>query len=115
MITVRFVKTRASAIVPRYMTEHAAGMDLHAALDEPLVLAPGARTLIPTGLALEILRAGKHLFLEKPCGITREECQEVLAASEESDRVLMLGHELRYSPYFQKIKALVAQVRAYKK
>ena len=54
MITVRFVKTRPSAIVPRYMTEHAAGMDLHAALDEPLVLAPGARTLIPTGLALEI-------------------------------------------------------------
>ena len=54
MITVRFVKTRASAIVPRYMTEHAAGMDLHAALDAPLVLEPGARALIPTGLALEI-------------------------------------------------------------
>ena len=54
MLKVRFVKTRTSAIVPRYMTEHAAGMDLHAALDEPLVLAPGARTLIPTGLALEI-------------------------------------------------------------
>jgi dUTP pyrophosphatase len=54
MLKVRFVKTRASAIVPRYMTEHAAGMDLHAALDEPLELAPGARTLIPTGLALEI-------------------------------------------------------------
>jgi dUTP pyrophosphatase len=54
MIKVRFIKTRVSAIVPRYMTAHAAGMDLHAALDEPLVLAPGARTLIPTGLALEI-------------------------------------------------------------
>ena len=54
MLKVRFVKTRASAIVPRYMTEHAAGMDLHAALDEPVELAPGARTLIPTGLALEI-------------------------------------------------------------
>jgi dUTP pyrophosphatase len=54
MITVRFIKIRASAIVPRYMTEHAAGMDLHAALDEPLTLEPGARALIPTGLALEI-------------------------------------------------------------
>jgi dUTP pyrophosphatase len=54
MITVRFIKIRASAIVPRYMTEHAAGMDLHAALDESLTLEPGARTLIPTGLALEI-------------------------------------------------------------
>jgi dUTP pyrophosphatase len=36
------------------MTEHAAGMDLHAALDEPLVLQPGERCLVPTGLALEI-------------------------------------------------------------
>jgi len=54
MLKVRFVKTRASAMVPRYMTEHAAGMDLHAALDESLELAPGARALIPTGLALEI-------------------------------------------------------------
>jgi predicted dehydrogenase len=58
------------------------------------------------GLALEILSAGKHLFLEKPCGITRQECQQILTASEKSDHVLMLGHELRYSPYFRKIKAL---------
>src|SRR5258708_4150807 len=58
-------------------------------------------------LALEILAAGKHLFLEKPCGITREECCLVLEAAKASNRVLMLGHELRYSPYFQKIKDLV--------
>ena len=59
------------------------------------------------GLVPEILAAGKHLFLEKPCGITGEECRRVLEAAEASDRVLMLGHELRYSPYFQKIKDLV--------
>jgi predicted dehydrogenase len=58
-------------------------------------------------LAAEVLAAGKHLFLEKPCGITREECRQVLAAAERSDRVVMLGHELRYSAYFQKIKDLV--------
>jgi len=54
MIRIRFTRTRATAIVPGYMTEHAAGMDLHAALDKPLVLQPGERSLIPTGLALEI-------------------------------------------------------------
>jgi predicted dehydrogenase len=59
-------------------------------------------------LATDILAAGKHLFLEKPCGITREECQAVLAASKASNRILMLGHELRYSPYFQRMKDLVA-------
>jgi myo-inositol 2-dehydrogenase/D-chiro-inositol 1-dehydrogenase len=58
-------------------------------------------------LAEEVLSAGKHLFLEKPCGITRDECLRVLDVTGRSDRVLMLGHELRYSPFFQKIKELV--------
>jgi predicted dehydrogenase len=58
-------------------------------------------------LALAIIGAGKHLFLEKPCGITRDECFRVLEAAEKSERVVMVGHELRYSPYFQKIKQLV--------
>ncbi len=57
-------------------------------------------------LALKILKAGKHLFLEKPCGVTKEECQTLLQASKKTDRILMIGHELRYSPYFQKIKQL---------
>lgn len=54
MLNVRVQKLRDAAVVPRYMTEHAAGMDLHAALAEPVRLAPGERTLIPTGLAMEI-------------------------------------------------------------
>src|SRR5436309_11158866 len=58
-------------------------------------------------LAVDVLAAGKHLFLEKPCGITTEECHRVLAAANRSQRLVMLGHELRYSPYFQRIKDLV--------
>ena len=54
MTRVQFTRLRATAIVPAYMTEHAAGLDLHAALDAPLVLWPGERSLIPTGLALAI-------------------------------------------------------------
>lgn len=42
--------------MPAYKSEDAAGMDLLAALpaDEEVVLAPGARSLIPTGLAIEL-------------------------------------------------------------
>lgn len=54
MVRIGVVKIRETAIIPRYMTEHAAGMDLHAALDDLVVVAPGERVLIPTGLALEI-------------------------------------------------------------
>ncbi|WP_269669412.1 dUTP diphosphatase [Paenibacillus sp. GSMTC-2017] len=38
--------------IPRKMSEWAAGFDLQAALAEPVVLEPGARTLIPTGFAM---------------------------------------------------------------
>jgi len=40
--------------LPRYETAGSAGMDLVAAIDEPLVLNPGARTLCPTGLSIAI-------------------------------------------------------------
>ncbi len=40
--------------LPAYETADAAGMDLHAAIDGDVVVAPGARTLIPTGLAIAL-------------------------------------------------------------
>lgn len=40
--------------LPAYQTELAAGLDLTAAVTTPVILAPGARKLIPTGLAFEI-------------------------------------------------------------
>jgi dUTP pyrophosphatase len=40
--------------LPAYQTEHAAGMDLYAALDETLLLRPGQRAMIPTGIAIAI-------------------------------------------------------------
>ena len=39
--------------LPAYATEHAAGMDLCAAVAQDVVLQPGQRTLIPTGLSIE--------------------------------------------------------------
>ncbi len=40
--------------LPQYQTEHAAGADVHAAVTDPITLAPGQRELIPTGFAYEI-------------------------------------------------------------
>lgn len=51
---VRIKKLRPDAVVPAYQTEHAAGLDLCAAIDAPIELAPRMRASIPTGLALEI-------------------------------------------------------------
>ena len=40
--------------LPAYATEHAAGLDLVAAVPAPLVLPPGRRALVPTGIALAL-------------------------------------------------------------
>lgn len=40
--------------LPSYATEHSAGMDLLAAVKENVTLAPGARTLVPTGLSIAL-------------------------------------------------------------
>ena len=68
---VRIKKLRTDAILPRYMTEHAAGLDLCAAIDEPIVIAPGARVAISTGLAFE-LPPGYEGQLRPRSGLARE-------------------------------------------
>lgn len=62
--------------LPAYATEHAAGMDLLAAVSEPLTLAPGARALIPTGIAIALpagfeaqVRARSGLALRHGIGV----------------------------------------------
>lgn len=42
--------------LPAYETPGAAGMDVRAALKEPVTLAPGERTLVPTGLRMQLPR-----------------------------------------------------------
>jgi dUTP pyrophosphatase len=42
------------AALPRYATEGSAGLDLTAALEQPMVIEPGGRALVPTGLAIEL-------------------------------------------------------------
>ncbi|MFN3976316.1 MAG: dUTP diphosphatase [Aquificaceae bacterium] len=40
--------------LPFYATEHSSGMDLLAAIEEPIILKPMERVLVPTGIAVEI-------------------------------------------------------------
>ena len=52
-LSIRIIN-RGKHSVPSYSTEHSAGMDLRANLDAPIILKPGQRALIPTGLFLEL-------------------------------------------------------------
>src|SRR5215470_12386057 len=55
VIAVRRVRAGGDPLpLPTYQTEGAAGMDLLADVPAPISLPPGARALVPTGLAVEI-------------------------------------------------------------
>ena len=54
-------------------------------------------------LAQRVLEAGKHCFVEKPMAQSLAEAEQLAAAAERSDRVLMVGHLLEYHPGVEKL------------
>jgi len=54
IIEVERMEGHADLPLPAYMTPHAAGMDLCAAVTSDIILPPGGRALIPTGLRFAI-------------------------------------------------------------
>ena len=54
MTNVMIQKMRDCAKIPAYATDGSAAVDLCAAIEEEITLAPGERRLIPTGIAISI-------------------------------------------------------------
>ena len=53
-LSLRVRRLSPRAELPRYATDGAAGLDLSAALEAPLIIAPGERALVPTGIAVAL-------------------------------------------------------------
>ena len=53
-LNIKRVRDNNDLPLPAYQTVHAAGVDLRADIQENLTLQPGERTLIPTGIAIEV-------------------------------------------------------------
>jgi len=73
---IKFKKLRDTAVLPKYQTQHSAGMDVCAAIDEPITLAPLERALVPCGFAMAIpegyevhVRARSGLALKHGVGL----------------------------------------------
>ena len=54
MHTVSVKRLRPNAILPTYGSAEAAGADLYACLDEPVIIGAGETVFIPTGIAMEV-------------------------------------------------------------
>jgi predicted dehydrogenase len=65
-------------------------------------------TPVPThaALAIEVLEAGKHCFVEKPLGQSVQEAQSAVEAARSAGRVLMVDHLLEFHPGVTKLKEI---------
>jgi predicted dehydrogenase/threonine dehydrogenase-like Zn-dependent dehydrogenase len=55
------------------------------------------------------LRAGKHVFVEKPMALTVEECRDIYQATKESGKQLTVGFNRRYAPYYVETKRALSR------
>jgi predicted dehydrogenase len=58
-------------------------------------------------LASAALRAGKHVFIEKPFAASSQEAEQLIELAERKDRVVMPGHTFLYSPPVMMIRDLI--------
>jgi predicted dehydrogenase len=66
-------------------------------------------TPVPTHaeLAVRVVEAGKHCFVEKPLAQSVADAERAVAAAARADRILMVGHLLQYHPGIVRLKQLV--------
>lgn len=58
-------------------------------------------------LVLEALKAGKHVFVEKPLALSMQEIDEIEKAFQASGKTVTVGFNRRFSPFAQKAKELI--------
>ncbi len=73
---------------------------------EGIAIATPAET--HSNLAIRAMRAGKDVFVEKPMALTLHEAEAMQKVSEETDRILMIGHLLEYHPAVLKLRERIA-------
>ena len=79
---------------------HAVYVDASELLADPqveaVIVAVADQFHIP--LTIQALAAGKHVLVEKPLGVDVNSCQQLLAISQTSDRIVQVGNNKRFDP-----------------
>ncbi len=94
-LAAKFPRTRFTASLDDLLADES--------LDAVVVATP-----VPThaDLAVRVLEAGKHCFVEKPLAQSVADAQRAVAAARASGKLLMVGHLLEYHPGVRKLKEI---------
>src|SRR4051794_32755368 len=84
--------------------------DYRQMLDDPAVswVMIGSPNHLHAEHAIAALRAGKHVFCEKPLATTIEDCLAIRDALQQTDRQFVVGFTLRYSPLYREVHRLAS-------
>ena len=74
------------------------------------VVAILPRALTPS-VSLDLLEAGKHVFIEKPMASSVSEAKQMVETAEKNKRKLMVGYMKRYDPGVEKAKELTDNMK----
>jgi myo-inositol 2-dehydrogenase/D-chiro-inositol 1-dehydrogenase len=58
-------------------------------------------------VAVAALQSGKHVLLEKPMATSIESCDRIMEAARRSGRLLLIGHEMRFSPLYTRMQEIL--------
>ena len=83
--------------------------DLQDLLDDETLDAVVLATPVPTHaeLAVAVLEAGKHCFVEKPLATSAADAERAVLAARQTGRLLMVGHLLEYHPAVTRLKEMI--------
>ena len=59
-------------------------------------------------VSCDVLQSGRHLLLEKPMALSIAHCSELIRVAKENGKLLAIGHELRMSSLWGKVKDLIS-------
>ncbi len=84
--------------------------DIHDIIDDPALDAVAIATPVSThfDLAMTALRAGKHVWLEKPMTETSAQARQLIEEAEKRDLILLVDHTFIYTGAIRKMREIVA-------
>lgn len=74
-------------------------------LADVIVIATQDKQHVPQ--AIEAIKLGYHVLCEKPVSPSLEECRKLQEAAHKYNRIVAVGHVLRYTPFYMKVKELI--------
>jgi predicted dehydrogenase/threonine dehydrogenase-like Zn-dependent dehydrogenase len=87
--------------------------DAREVLEDPEIAAVliATRHDLHAPLVLDALRAGKHVFVEKPLALGTADCEAIVSAAARADRLVAVGFNRRFAPLARTARDLLARRR----